>query len=480
MKESLVIILFSLVLFSQGMSLIPLYASGVLQATTDYEKADTKSLFAQNLALSQQYNSNLYHIPDFITSTSIDANGLPLAQQLAELNVTNCRVYCMWGYVTSELTEIESFTVEELRSNTSWIEPYSATLNFAETDQQVNGLVALGIQPIIEIGEGTNHCLPKVSETFNSTSGYADPGTVGEEQYLAYMYRYSRAVVHRYKANVTIWQIENELNDAYVEAVARLRSPSNIEISKNCWGNFTYVTRILQTLYMAVKDEDPSLWTTQNVNTDNPEDVYTLFRIPEYYLNAIQAWEPILDLISFDMYPNFYQATPDYSYVLANVTNNIRSILVDKTKPIMIAETGAHVMNQASLENVTFPQVNQTFQAQAEYLTSAFTNAVAAGIKGFQLFKMTPNSGYNNPPGGYSRKDVQFLQACTDCIVQNTWKPVIDWFSSISNVMYILDGRAVEVLDAPTTTSFGILDENGDPTPSFYTLQSLYSSIPPS
>lgn len=330
-----------------------------------------EQFYQSSLAISSQYpTTSLKPIPEFITSTSIDANNLAQEEQLLALNPTNCRVYCMWRYVQNTLEEPESFTVEELRQNTSWIEPYSATLNWESTDYQVNTLVSKGISPIIEIGEGTDHTLPYVSSAFNSTTGVADPGTIGEQQYIAYMYRYSRAVVHRYKSNVTIWQIENELNDAYLEAVGRIRSPSNLIPMNTPWGNFTFVTQLIQTLYMAVKDEDPSLWTTQNLLCDTPHDMYQIAGIPMYYLDALHAWEPLLDMISFDAYPNALIAYPIYYEFLSNITNSIHERLVDKNKPIMCAETGAHIMSNSSIIDVTLTPVNFTSNAQAEYLSS--------------------------------------------------------------------------------------------------------------
>lgn len=436
------------------------------------------SLYKNTLAISNQFNSTLKPIPSFITSTSIDTNNLEQESQLVALNITNCRVYCTWRYLTSTLTEIESFTVEELRSNTSWIEPYSATLNWEGTDYQVQNLLQNGIQPIIEIGEGTDHCLPTVSSIFNSTSGVADPKTVGESQYLAYMYRYCRAVVHRYKSYVTIWQIENELNDAYLQAVSHLRSPSNIDPNRTPWGNFTYVTEVLSTIYLAVKDEDPSLWTTQNLVADVPEDVYQIAHVPIYYLDALEVWDPLMDMVSFDVYPNYYLAYPIYDNVLSNITEKIRERLTNPDKPIMVAETGTHVMDASSIAANTLNPVNFTGDAQGEYLAASFEATYKANIKGFQVFKLSENSGFSAPEGGYSNQDVKFLQACTDSVVQNTIQPLIDWVLSLRDIKYILSGRAIEVATAPTTSSFGILDINGNFLPGFNVLHELYSHLP--
>jgi hypothetical protein len=168
--------------------------------------------------------------------------------------------------------------VAGLRQNTSWIEPFIASVgsgwNFV--DSQVQLLLSANITPIIEIGEGTLWCLPSYTpsasdpkpnqprnaneHTASNTDGSNDfdarlqralelliasssmrlpashpshhrqasaassstpfdPNIVGEQTYLAYIYRYARAAVHRYKAMVNIWQIENELNEAYLTAV---------------------------------------------------------------------------------------------------------------------------------------------------------------------------------------------------------------------------------------------------------------------
>eukprot|EP00339_Tiarina_fusa_P018675 CAMPEP_0117082332 /NCGR_PEP_ID=MMETSP0472-20121206/57983_1 /TAXON_ID=693140 ORGANISM="Tiarina fusus, Strain LIS" /NCGR_SAMPLE_ID=MMETSP0472 /ASSEMBLY_ACC=CAM_ASM_000603 /LENGTH=374 /DNA_ID=CAMNT_0004810537 /DNA_START=295 /DNA_END=1415 /DNA_ORIENTATION=+ len=371
----------------------------------------------------------------------------------------------MWSYLQSHLDQPEQFSVAQLRANTSWLEPYSATLNWNETDYQVQQLFSSGISPIIEIGEGTDHSLPTVSDEFNSTSGVADPGTVGMEQYLAYMYRYSRAVVHRYKQDVTIWQIENELNDAYLEALSGIRSPASLIPQDSPWGNFTFVTEIIQTLYMAVKDEDSTLWTTQNLLADTPEDVYSISGIPMYYLDALYTWSPLLDIVSFDVYANYYVAYPIYSDVFVRIIKDIQN--VTGTKPIMVAETGVHVMNEETLKQVSVKAVNCTPIAQGEFLGEIVPVVKAAGAMGFQVFKLAETTGYEGASGGYTNQDIKFLQAVTDSIVGNSIQPLLKWAASLRDIRYILDGRAFEVAFAPTTVSYGILDGNGNPTAGF-------------
>ena len=440
------------------------------------QKAARQQVRETSEALRAQFTEPLRPLPAFITSASINSDGLTKLPQLKGLHVTHCRVYCNWRYLTPQLTSLESFTVDELRQNTSWIKPYSATLSWDATDNQVQQLIAAGITPLIEIGEGTDHCLPTVDSSIPSKSGVADPGTVGEQQYLAYMYRYCRAVVHRYKSVVPIWQIENELNDSFLEALSGIRSPTAAEPENTPWGNFTYVSELLQTLYLAVKDEDASLWTTQNLLADTPQDAYEIAHIPEYYLDALRAWEPLMDMVSFDAYPNALVADPLYADYMSNITGQIRATLTNPQTPIMIAETGIHVMNYASLANVTSSAVEFSFQVQANYLTDVL-QLTRSGIKGFQVFKLSSNDGFAAPVGGYSKQDIMFLQACTAAIVENTMHPLLAWTKSVRNVVYMASGRPILVLTAPTTSAYGILNASGNATASYNALQQIYAQL---
>ena len=77
----------------------------------------------------------------------------------------------------------------------------------------------LKITPIIEVFEGTTYGLPNyINEKGESVM--FDPNNVGAQVYQAYMYRYTRALVRRYiqkyPGKIFFYQIENELNEAYL------------------------------------------------------------------------------------------------------------------------------------------------------------------------------------------------------------------------------------------------------------------------
>lgn len=156
----------------------------------------------------------------FVKSTSIKMDNLKYLSQLKALNVSHVRVYATWKSIEPSLPfPLPPLDLAVLRNTSDqWLPQYSAQVDWTSLDSYVTTLVKNGIEPLIEIGEGTNWCLP----SFNG--GIADPASLSPDQYLAYLYRYSRAVVHRYKNDVSLWQIENELNEAFLESLIGLPS----------------------------------------------------------------------------------------------------------------------------------------------------------------------------------------------------------------------------------------------------------------
>ena len=78
-------------------------------------------------------------------------------------------------------------------------------------DGAVTKALAHKLTIFMEIGEGDSTTLPLYNNTI------FDPNVVGSDVYLAYIYRYSRAAVRRYKDRVQYYQTENELNESWLE-----------------------------------------------------------------------------------------------------------------------------------------------------------------------------------------------------------------------------------------------------------------------
>lgn len=227
---------------------------------------------------------------------------------LSQVHATHCRRYIFWRHFEHELKELNtSLSVEAIRQHPDQeVYQWSQThIDWSSADRQIADLHAVGVEPVIEVGEGTHYGLPKYNGTL------ADPGVIGMDLYLAYQYRFTRAVAHRYrKRGVQLFQIENELNEALLAGVYGQR------LMTKPWGNWTFLTELLATLRQAVKDEDPSLQVTMNFHTDVPKIAHTLLHLPGFYLDAVRDWAPLLDVISYDAYPNMYVASPSLGHLV--------------------------------------------------------------------------------------------------------------------------------------------------------------------
>lgn len=152
-------------------------------------------------------------------------------------------------------------------------------MNWHVTDSRVLDYVNAGIVPIIEVSEGTTNGLP----TYKGE--VADPNVIGADLYLAYQYRFARAAVNRYKKYCYLYQIENELNEAWLAGFAGQR---RLDLG-GYWRNTTFTTQLLSVLNSAVKDEQPEAWTTTNLHTDIPEFVHQALSLPGYFVDAAKV-----------------------------------------------------------------------------------------------------------------------------------------------------------------------------------------------
>lgn len=407
----------------------------------------------------------------FVKLSSIKMDNLEYLDQLVAMDVSHVRVYLNWVYIESVLpTPIQNYTVAELRANTTWIEPYSETLDWSIPDYYVDTLLGVGIKPLIEIGEGTTHCLPPIG---SSSGPPASPDNLGDSNYLAYMYRYCRAAVHRYKDRVGIWQIENELNEAYVEAVSGIRSPSTLGRWRNIWGDWDWVTELLETLNWSVHDEDSSLLTTTNLHTDIPEHVHELLHLPGYYEQAAAQWADYMDVVSFDAYPNYVIATPSYATELGDRAANILAA-VNYTLPVMVMEAGYPTANDTAAQP---NQVNYTQARQGDYFTDAIGSVVDAGGSGFGVFTCYGCPGFSPPPGGYTDEDIQALELTNRAMQSGRLLPGIIWLlkPGAGHVEYVFT-RFPEVVSV-VEDGWCLLNPDGSPKEGFLAIQAWYNKL---
>jgi hypothetical protein len=138
---------------------------------------------------------------------------------------------------------------------------------------------------------------------------------------------------------------------------------------------------------MAVKDEQPEALTTTNVHTDISKHAHSLLFLPGFYLDALDAWEPYVDFMSFDAYvlffvgifvsliaisyPNMYAPEPSYADVVGQRLAAIRQRFPGK--PVMVMETGYPVAANASVQ---IASMNFTEELQTAWITEVYKSCV--------------------------------------------------------------------------------------------------------
>jgi hypothetical protein len=314
-------------------------------------------------------------IPEFILGTSQGGSeSIPLAVQLGGRWM---RTQVTWRSVEPVVTNL-GITVEDVDAHPGMITDYIQNHDWSVPDAMLAQILAAGLQPLVIVGHGYAGTLPQFE------GAVLTPDRIGKENYLGQIYLYARAVVERYNGDgdrdapgapvVRFWQLENELNQAFLTAVWGWREPSFLDAFQSAWQDWNFVTRLLRTLSTAVRTEDPEAWTTVNFHTDVPAEINEGFLQPSWE-NAIRQWVSYIDVIGLDAYPNYYSPLPVKGDVLQARVATAREMGCGK--PVVVVETG-YPSGPA--------ERGYTEAGQAEFIQEAFDSSVAGGAQGLFLF----------------------------------------------------------------------------------------------
>jgi len=390
-------------------------------------------------------------------SGSGDAQG---ATALIQSGASHARVYLLWRYVQEEVTEIDgNLTVAQLKADPSLIASWAAGLDWSGLDGRVGLYDDSNVTLIGEVTEGTLYGMPKYKDTV------FDPNVVPEEQYLAYVYRQSRATVARYKHRIHIWQCENELNEAWI---ASLGGQRRFQFFDSKWRDFDFLTRLLSTIRDAVKDEDPSAQVTMNFHTDVAEWVHRTLLLKGYYEEAVTAWSDLVDIVALDAYPNMYVAFPCLSNLIAERIQKARA--ASGGKDVFLMEFSYPVDGSvAGPESANFSSANQV-----ACIRDMYAAVEQAGGCGGIYFKFEAQTGIQPPPGGYSKLDLEALKLLR-LVMSHNEDPLylLEWLGSGLHLDY-LEHRLPLLLKA-VSQGFGVLQSDGTPRPAYYELQKIFT-----
>ena len=298
-----------------------------------------------------------------------------------------------WNRVEPSIPRGEvGLTVADVRADPGMIDSYIKARDWSKFDVVLTTLEShgLGLFPIV--GQCFTSTVPKVDGkpivphdpkapvTFFDNPVGRQVHPVDRDHFLGHLYLHVRAVVRRYR-QIRFWMIDPEINQS---ALFRVFGGWKVGAA---WADWDFVTKAVQTLSQAIKDEDPSDIVCLPFNTDQPPAVtFTYARTPwlsggnvtvRDWPDAVTEWLPHVDVVGMDFFES--QGTTD-----PNCYQRIRQrieIAVQRAsgKPVIVASIGC----PSGPEALGWNEANQS-----TYISQAFDAAVDGGARGFFYFEI--------------------------------------------------------------------------------------------
>jgi len=251
-------------------------------------------------------------------------------QYTQDLGAEYVRLDMAWNRIEQNL-QAPYPTVAEVDGDPTIISDYISSVDWTVTDNRVSSLVGAGFTLVPRVVFGVTANLPLIS----GDAATPDHAQLGREYYLGCAYRHVRAVVKRYKTDIHYWAIEGELNEAPLSALFGWRDGLS-------WSNTAFLTDLIATLHDAVMAEDATAQVVIAFHTDIHENIHhdpmaAVFVGPYHWTEWLEIWEPYLDIIGLDCYPNYYSANPNYGAEVGERVDIAREIAPDK--PVVVSET---------------------------------------------------------------------------------------------------------------------------------------------
>lgn len=247
---------------------------------------------------------------------------------------------------------MESAYVRSAREEFDWhlIEPRQGWFEWAKVDQAVEVLAAHNVAVIGKLLSPPAWASSAPSGTASSLVGSYPPRNPAD--YAAY----ARAVVHRYKDSVHVWEIWNEEN------LAASWAPTP---------NATAYAALLKAAYAAIKAEDPT--ATVLIGGLAASDRGFLQQV-----RAAGAWNSF-DAVAIHTYVNGAPETSIAGQWLDEMRAYVDSV---GHKPIWITEFGWSTYSGSGISQAT----------QAQYLSRFYMMAARAGVAGVFWFQLQAHS----------------------------------------------------------------------------------------
>jgi len=216
---------------------------------------------------------------------------IPLNMVLPEVSAADMK---RLKKATSDYALLDSMT-DELAHGNQW----------EKIDGLVDAFSKQGINLILVVGAGYRKEAPLYHNASGETKTVS-PTDIGLDNYLTLMRWLVGATVRRYGDRVQYWQVENEINVAFMTFVT-----SNWRTGDTAWADHTFLNSLLRTLSTTVhaegRKQGRQFKTTHNFATDGLFNGW-------HDLTASTQWHGFaeskndqgdLDIIGIDIYPNY-------------------------------------------------------------------------------------------------------------------------------------------------------------------------------
>ena len=223
------------------------------------------------------------------------------------------------------------------------------------------------------------------------------------------------------------------------------------------WRSWDFLTLLLRTLRMAVKDEQPSAQTTMNFHTDVSKTFHTLMFLKGHYEQAVADWAQHMDIISIDAYPNMYVSHPLNVQIIVDRIKKIQAIPAAQGKPIIVMETGYPMTNSST--PAIDPVLDFSEANGAEYILQSTKAIAEAGAQGLIYFKLDFSMGIQPPPGGFTQQDVEAMKMISKLYMDEHAADLIKWLFQSGNIEYLQ--KRMPALLAGIEKGWGLLNYNG-------------------
>ena len=356
---------------------------------------------AEGIGLS--HSGNPFDIPDFSLGQ--------IAGLLKQAGGTHYRPHCP---INEAVPELSAQTLKRLKvaaTDPATMEAMTADLaangRWDRMDGLVNTFAGQGIKLILVVGAGYRKEAPLFVMP-DGTKDHVGPDRIGRDVYIAMAKWIAGAAVRRYGDRVSLWQVENEINIAWMVSHIGWRVPDK------AWGDRKFLDQLITALAQTVHQEGkragrPAL-TTHNFATDGTtyKDEVKAHEVPITVSEDIAAFGAHdLDIVGVDLYANYFSGWPLQDKKEGGVVAD--AVAAAGGRPVWVLEAG-------------FPRApglrGFTEARQAEYFRGLFDHCYASGAKVVLAFGWfwNPHGWYTDDP---KPKPWWSPQAC-----EQYWSPI--------------------------------------------------------